>query len=138
MLKSHRLNGCVGHLHDEAAGLREKDVVALEELSFILWGDQGSAYSAATWALTTNKLQKFLLGGRKYGFRFEDVERAVVAMLPTTFPYLIGAPRLLCEDAMSIARTNETHAKTATYFCMFCKRDIYPTADGRLAAGIRI
>jgi hypothetical protein len=115
----YTINPTTLYLHDEAAGLRDKEVLDLEEVSFILWGDQSKTSVAATWGVKTNKLSKVPLGGRKYGFRFEDVERAVVAMLPATFPYVLGAPELLCEDAMSVARTNEAHAKRATYLCMF-------------------
>lgn len=107
------------YLHDAAFGLRGQEVLTLEELAFVLWGDEGTPDSAKTWARTTHKLTMIPLGGRRIGFRFEDVERAVVAMLPTTFPYVPGAPELRCEDAMAVARTNETQSKKATYHCMF-------------------
>lgn len=107
------------YLHDAAAGLRGQEVLTLAEVAFILWGDEGTTAAANTWAQKTNKLTKIPLAGRKIGFRFEDVERAVVAMLPATFPYVPGAPELLCKDAMAVARTNETHAQRGTYLCMF-------------------
>jgi hypothetical protein len=59
------------------------------------------------------------LGHRLIGFRFQDVERAVVAMLPATFPFVPGAPELFCKDAMAVVRLNETHSQKATYLCMF-------------------
>ena len=106
------------YLHDAAVGLRDQEVLTLEELAFILWGDRNATGPANVWAQTTNKLKKVPLGGRSIGFRFSDVERAVVAMLPVTWPYVPGASELLCEDAMAIVRTNETHAQRATYLCM--------------------
>lgn len=107
------------YLHDGATGLRDQEVLSLEQLALILWGDESATGPANAWAQTTNKITKIPLGGRQIGFRFEDVERAVVAMLPTTFPYVLGAPELHCEDAMAIVRTNETHSQRATYLCMF-------------------
>ncbi|CDG80802.1 integrase [Janthinobacterium agaricidamnosum] len=107
------------YLHDAVAGLRGQEVLTLEELAFVLWGDEGTPDSATTWARTTNKLTRISVGGRRIGFRFKDVERAVVAMLPATFPYVPGAPELLCEEAMAVARTNETQPRKATYLCMF-------------------
>jgi hypothetical protein len=107
------------YLHEAATGLRGKEVLTLAELAFILWGNESMAAAANVWAQNTNKLTKVPLSGRSIGFRFEDVERAVVAMLPTTFPCVPGAPELLCKDAMAVLRTNETHSQKATYLCMF-------------------
>jgi hypothetical protein len=59
------------------------------------------------------------MGANRVGYRFEDVERAVLAMLPWTFPYVPGDPKLRCMDAMFITRVNEGHVRKATYLCMF-------------------
>jgi hypothetical protein len=130
----YTLNPKTLYFHDAAAGLRGQEVLTLEELTFLLWGDKGNTASALAWAQTTHGLAKIQLSGRQIGFHFEDVERAVVAMLPATFPYVPGAPELLCADAMAIARTNEVQSKRATYLCMFCCIDsnIITNSYGRL------
>lgn len=107
------------YLHNAAAGLRGKKVVTDREVALILWGDEEKAAAARTWATTTNALEKVPTTGRQVSFLFADVERAVLAMLPTTFPYVPGAPELLCMDALALMRVNETHAERATYLCMF-------------------
>lgn len=94
-------------------------MLSLAEIAFILWGDEGATNSANSWAQDTNKLTKVPISGRRIGYYFEDVERAVVAMLPATFPYVPGAPDLLCKDAMAVMRTNETNSQRASYLCMF-------------------
>jgi hypothetical protein len=91
----------------------------LGEIALVLWGDETATAQANTWAQTTNKLPKLQLGGRSIGFLFNDVERAVIVMLPATFPSMLGAPEVLCEDSMAIMRTNELHLTRATYLCMF-------------------
>lgn len=107
------------YLHDGAKHLRGQALLALADIALILWGDESATGSAATWAKQTKKLPGVPLQGRKLGYRFQDVERAVLAMLPKTFPYVPGAPGLLCKDALAIARVNETHRAKARYACMF-------------------
>ncbi|NMM81011.1 integrase [Acidovorax sp. SRB_14] len=107
------------YLHEGAAHLRDKQVLTKQEIGLVLWGDETAKSAANTWALITNKLPKQPLGGRAFGFLFSDVERAVIAMLPETFPYVPGAPDLLCRDSIALIRTNEMHSARATYLCMF-------------------
>nr|WKF58230.1 hypothetical protein HUO10_002728 [Paraburkholderia busanensis] len=121
------------YLHDGAAHLRGQEVLTAAEVALILWGDEGATNQANTWARMTAELPKVQLAGRKAGYRFEDVELAVLAMLPETFPFVPGAPELLCKDAMAIIRTNEMHARKATYLCMFTCVD-YNTITNPLGA----
>lgn len=107
------------YLHENAAHLRDRVVLTMEEVALILWGDERKSKSVWSWATTTNNLHKVPLGGRKVGFRFADVEHAVLSMLSPTFPYVPGAPDLLCKDALALIRLNENHADRATYLCMF-------------------
>lgn len=107
------------YLHEGAAHLRKIKVLTCEQIGLILWGDETATLPANHWAQITNNLPKQSLGGRRIGFFFDDVERAVLAMLPTTFPLMPGAPELLCQNAMAVLRTNELHAARATYLCMF-------------------
>jgi len=107
------------YLHEGATHLRNVKVLTCPQISLILWGDETINKPANVWAQTTNNLPKQSLGGKRIGFLFEDVERAVLAMLPATFPSMPGAPELLCQDSMAVMRTNELHEERATYLCMF-------------------
>lgn len=107
------------YLHDRAEHLRDREVLALTELALVLWGDETATAQANQWAKNTNKLPKIELGERSIGFLFKDVERAVISMLPPTFPSVPGAPEVWCQDAMAVMRTNEMHSTRATYLCMF-------------------
>ena len=121
------------YLHEAAAGLRDTEVVTDKEVALILWGDENKFASARTWATTTNKLKKVPQSGRQVAYLFADVERAVLEMLPATFPYVPGAPELRCTDALALIRLNENHAERATYQCMFSCVDhgIITNAFGR-------
>lgn len=107
------------YLHEGAVHLRDKRVLTLEEIGLILWGDETASAPANTWATATAKLAKQSLDRRRVGYLFEDVERAVIAMLPETFPYMPGDLGLLCSESMALMRTNEMHSVRATYLCMF-------------------
>lgn len=121
------------YLHEGATHLRCKEVLTLKEIALLLWGDATAFNPANVWAQVTNKLSPVPLPERRIGFRFEEVERAVLAMLPATFPYVVGDPDLLCKDAVAIARTNELHATRSTYLCMFSGID-YQTITNPLGA----
>lgn len=107
------------YFHEGASHLRGKKVLTASEISLLLWGDDTGRVAANTWAQVTNRLPKQPLDGRRIGFLFEDVERAVIAMLPETFPCVPGAPELMCQDSMALMRTNEMHSTKSTYQCMF-------------------
>lgn len=116
-------------LHEGAKHLRRKEVLSAAELSLILWGNEGSAAAARNWAKDSAKLEAVPLERRALGYRFADVERAVIGMLPDTFPHMPGDPRLLCKDAMALMRVNENHSSRATYLCMFCCVDYSTIAN---------
>jgi hypothetical protein len=108
------------YLHEAAEELRDKTLLSTNEIALILWNDASAFATANYWTTLTAKLPQHKLGiGRRVGYRFEDVERAVIAMLPETFPYVPGAPELLCRDSMALMRTNEMHSLKATWACMF-------------------
>lgn len=106
-------------LHEGAVHLRTRETLSLSEVALVLWGDKGATASANAWAQTTANLDKVSIDGRQIGYAFEDVERAIVAMLPSTFPLMPGDPSLCCQDAVAVMRSNEGHATRATYLCMF-------------------
>lgn len=106
-------------LDDALAHLRTVKVLTPTQIALMLWGDETAAHSAFGWARATKKLEPVPLGGRRLGFRFADVEAAVLAMLPRTFPFVPGAPNLLCQDSIGVVLVNELHASKSTYACMF-------------------
>jgi len=120
-------------LHKNAAHLRDSEFLSVAEIALVLWNDESAAASARTWAKTTAKLDAMELGANKTGYRFSDVEQAVIKMLPATFPYMLGDPHLLCKDAVAVVRRNENHSSRATYFCMFDCAD-YNTIANALGA----
>jgi hypothetical protein len=121
------------YLHDDAEHLRSRDVLGTADIATILWGvsDKAARNSASVWAQTTNKLQPISTGYR-LGFRYADVEDAVVSMLPKTFPYVPGAPNLLCKDALGVVCTNELASARSTMLCMFACVD-YSTVTASLS-----
>lgn len=108
------------YLHEDVKHLRNREVLSLGEMGHILYGDEAATATAYYWAKQTNSLSPLPLGkGKNVGFRFDDVERCAIAMLPATFPYVPGDPGLLCHESMAIMLTNEMHSLKATYACMF-------------------
>lgn len=121
------------YLHEGAVHLRDKTVLTSEEIGLILWGDETASGPATNWAQLTNALPKQPLSGSRIGFLFKDVELAVLAMLPKTFPHAPGAPELLCHESMAIMRTHELHSKKSAYLCMFKCVD-YSSVANRLGS----
>jgi len=116
--------------HEDAKHLRHKDVLTPRELSLLLWGREDNNNSAIAWA-RTKSLSPIELYSHTIGFRKDDVERAVLAMLPDTFPFVPGDSSLRCKDALGVVRVNELHETRATYICMFECVD-YSRIDSRL------
>ena len=120
------------YLHKDVGHLRNRDLLSPAEIAAILWGDEALRVAANTWAQTTHKLRKHKLDARRVAFAFQDVEQAVLSMLPDTFPYVPGAPNLLCKDSLAVVRVNELHQLKATYRCMFTCAD-YATVSNTLS-----
>lgn len=106
------------YLHNAVEHLRNNELISTEELSCVLWGELGKKISANAWA-RSKKLQKFPLGGRKVGYRFADIEAAVVAMLPPTFPYVPGDSTLKFCDSLAVVRYKELAVARSSWLCMF-------------------
>lgn len=119
------------YLHEGAAHLRGCDLLSTSDLGLLLWGDEKATDSANQWAQTTNNLQAYPIDARRIGFKFEDVERVVLSMLPRTFPYVPGAPRLHSKDSLMVVRVNEMHQVRSTWLCMFTHAD-YSTVENAL------
>lgn len=109
------------YLHAEAEHLRAQEVLSAADVANVLWGDSSSVQSAHAWA-RDNEVLRIERGSRVY-FRFADVERVVLAMLPDSFPYVLTDSVLKCEEALAVMRTNELHGTRGTYLCMFTMVD---------------
>jgi hypothetical protein len=118
------------YYHAGVVHLRHRDVLSLAEVAQVLWGDAGGRVAANVWARSKG-LEAVPLDKRRIGYLRADVERAVLDMLPATFPHMPGDDELLCRDALAVTRTNELHAERATYLCMFDCVD-HGTIDNRL------
>lgn len=119
-------------LHEGAKHLRGAELLTAAEVALILWNDESARDSANTW-LSGREIKGTPLERKRLGYRFADVERAVIEMLPSSFPYMPGPPDLLCCDSVAVMRTNELHATRAVYMCMFTTVD-YNTITNPLGA----
>lgn len=102
------------YLDNSLEHLRCKEWLSTAEVCSIL----GFAYAnnVGEWCKTNHVDDVGEVGERK--FRFADVQRAVVAMLPSTFPVLCDEVGLKFRDALLIVLVNQLHSKRATYPCM--------------------
>lgn len=117
------------YLHEDVAYLRGRELLSPREIAAILWGDEALRNSANAWAQRAHRLPKRQLGARRVVFTFKDVEQAVLSMLPDTFPYVPGAPQLLCKDSLVVVRVDEMHSVNTTYRCMFTCADYNTIAN---------
>jgi len=106
------------YLHGDATYLRHVEILTASDLALILWDDSTNTDPAIAWAKAKAVPMQVLAKGRA-GYRFEDVERAVIAMLPATFPYVPGAPELMCKDALAVMRVGDNNPRHKTSVYMF-------------------
>lgn len=106
-------------VHPGAKHLAGKILLTTREIALLLWGDAELSRAALVWAQSTKKLETVSFSGRRVMYSYVDVERAVLDMLPPTFPYVPGDPSLLCQDAVAITRRNDMSIRKAPFLCMF-------------------
>lgn len=106
-------------IHSGARHLEGQELLTTRDIALLLWGNEELLVAAAIWAKTTKRLKSVRLDSKRVGYRFVDVERAVLKMLPATFPYTPGDPTLLCSDSIAITRTNDMSRQKSSYLCMF-------------------
>ena len=106
-------------IHAGARHLEGQDLLTTRDIALLLWGDEELLVAAAIWAKLTKRLTSVRLDSKRVAYHFADVERAVLSMLPATFPYMPGDPTLLCSDSIAIARTNDMSRQKSSYLCMF-------------------
>lgn len=119
------------YLHEDARYLADREILTPSEIAIILFNNVKSRVSAGNWA--KSKFEQLSLGGNRVGYYFKDVEAAVLSMLPPNFPFVSGAPGLLCKDSLALSLTNEMHSERGSYMCMFSEVD-YETIFNTLTA----
>ncbi len=105
------------YLHDGARHLRGQELLTVEELALVLWGEAGKPASVRSWAKQAGL--KSVRVGARVAWRFADVEREVLRNLPPTFPCVPGDPELECREALALMHKNELHPGRASWLCMF-------------------
>ncbi|MGF6527615.1 integrase [Variovorax sp. PvP013] len=127
------------YLHHNVTHLRTKKTLSLAEISEILWGRKNIESARR---FMSDKHVSALNGSKsvKEEFSFLDFEKAVLSMLPETFPCVPGDPNLKFEDSLAVMRTNEMHPRKATYLCMFVAIDYNAVTNsfGRAGRGLSI
>lgn len=99
------------YLVKEFEYLRGQEWLTMQELADILGlVDKGSAL---TWC-NTNKIQRV-----KNLVQFSDVEKVILAMLPSGFPITDKITDCKYSEALFVARKNELGSQRGTYNCMF-------------------
>lgn len=102
------------YLHDQVQHLRDVEWLTMDDVADVVGLENSN--SANAWCKT------YGINSVKYGrlkrVRFVDVEAAVVAILPSGFPFLDKESGLKYSDALLIVRTNEFALQRQTYRCM--------------------
>ncbi|MHB1642689.1 MAG: hypothetical protein ACYCS8_08510 [Acidithiobacillus sp.] len=103
------------YLPPEIEDFRTKDLLTMDELRQMLFVDAVDRTMARQWC--TQNAVSLMKSGRLLKVRFTDVERVVVAGLPTGFPVLNAENRLNYSEALIVVRRNELHPRKSTYRC---------------------
>lgn len=110
------------YLPPDLSFLRAKEFLSPEELSKLL-GMPKKSYPyrwAHDHAITSIKVKnKTGTGASQSEFRFADVEKAIINMLPNTFPVLDKRTGLKYSEALLVIPYNLLHPKRGTYRCLF-------------------
>ncbi|MCW0453840.1 integrase [Xanthomonas sacchari] len=105
------------YLASDVEHLRSNEWLTLEEVARIIGMINRSAANAWCKAqgITMVRLKK---QGNSLYVRYQDVEKAVVSMLPRGFPTLDEATGVTYEKALFVVRRNELGFQRGTYRCM--------------------
>lgn len=82
------------YFYSDVLHLKGKEILSAREIGDILWGNGCSDATPRVWAKTMGlkALPKNRIAEKSY-YYFEDVEKAVISMLPPGFPYFDGKTR---------------------------------------------
>jgi len=96
--------------------LRFHNLISLADLREILWGEYGSVQSAGDWC-RQNGVRVSRLDGASL-VSFSDVEKAVLGMLPSSFPVMNEAIGISYSDALMVVLKNTLSPSRPTYLCV--------------------
>lgn len=108
--------------------LRSKELINMNELNAILWGGRAKRTVPAQWC-TDNKIDMPRIGGKLY-VPFSAVERFVLTLLPSSFPFYDKVGLVRFSEALCVIQLNEMHSAKATYDCMIEAIVIQHVNDG--------
>lgn len=106
-------------IHNGAKHIAGKLTLTTPEIALLLWGDERLRSTASIWAYKTHKLRRIYLNSHDASYAFADVEKAVLGLLPATFPFVLGDAKLLCRDSLAITLRNSMSSVKTPYLCMF-------------------
>ncbi|NOU40365.1 MAG: integrase [Methylotenera sp.] len=102
------------YLADGFEYLRCQETISMQELANVI--GLIDAGSASAWC--KGKLIPTIGRARSKTVRFDDVQKAVVSMLPSGFPVMDKDTGYKYSEALFVVRTNELGAQRGTYSCM--------------------
>lgn len=102
------------YLADGYEYLRHQETISMKELANVI--GLIDAGSASAWC--KGKLIPTIGQARSKTVRFDDVQKAVVSMLPSGFPVMDKDTGYKYSEALFVVRTNELGAQRGTYSCM--------------------
>lgn len=92
---------------------REIALLSGPQVGEVLYQDAVKSNTSHAWCKSNGVPAIKIKGGILY--RFEDIERAVIAKLPKDFPYLSKELGLKYSDALLVVKKNFSHAKRAVF-----------------------
>ncbi|MCE4540683.1 integrase [Pelomonas sp. P7] len=93
--------------------LRQQERITLSDLAQALFAEGGSVRSARTWLIEKDIEYSGPRGQQTVAF--DDVEKAVVAMLPAGFPVADSELDLKYSDMLCVVRRNTLHSERGVY-----------------------
>jgi hypothetical protein len=99
--------------------LREQMWLTMEDLAAVLFTEPVARDALNLWCIEKNV--RTCGCGEDRRVRFDDVERAVVSMLPRGFPIADADHHLRYAEMLFLVRRNELHNSRATYRCMIMR-----------------
>jgi len=106
-------------LPDSLEHLRQRDRLAFDELAKVLFIEGGSRNSARAWCAAKSILPQGPRGSQTVAF--EEVERAVVQMLPNGFPIADKDLGLKFSELLCVVPRNTFSSNKSTYRCVLEK-----------------
>lgn len=104
------------YLVDGYEHLRHQETISMQELANVIGLIDAGSGSASAWC--KGKLIPTIGRARLKAVRFDDVQKAVVSMLPSGFPVMDKDTGYKYSEALFVVRTNELGVQRGTYNCM--------------------